>query len=64
MFLIDSSLWLLMAGLLATCDLAAPEGGLSDVKFENAVFRLPSEFGVQIRPRSEHAAALINEGGA
>lgn len=64
MHLIESSLWLLMASLLATCEFGLPGEGadpMPEIKFENAVFRLPSKFGVDVRPRSERAAALVSE---
>ncbi|KAG1736610.1 cytochrome P450 [Suillus paluster] len=65
--LVESSVWLLMACMLATLDIrkARDERGVEIepvIKFENAVFRTPSPFVCDIRPRSEEALRLIMEG--
>jgi cytochrome P450 len=59
--LIESSLWLLMASIIATTDVGLPAEGVPEITFDNAVFRTPSPFGVDLRPRSARAAALIAE---
>ncbi|KIK42243.1 hypothetical protein CY34DRAFT_83884 [Suillus luteus UH-Slu-Lm8-n1] len=65
--LVESSVWLLITSMLATLDIrkARDEKGVEIepvVKFENAVFRTPSPFVCDIRPRSEEALRLIMEG--
>ncbi|KDQ55519.1 hypothetical protein JAAARDRAFT_37534 [Jaapia argillacea MUCL 33604] len=62
--LIESSGWLLMAAMLATLDFkkAVDEHGNviePDVTFDNSVFRTPSVFKCDIRPRSEQALKVI-----
>ncbi|KAG1896118.1 cytochrome P450 [Suillus fuscotomentosus] len=64
--LVESSIWLLITSMLATLDIrkARDEKGVDIepvVKFENAVFRTPSPFVCDIRPRSEEALRLIME---
>ncbi|KAG2126009.1 cytochrome P450 [Suillus bovinus] len=64
--LVESSIWLLITSMLATLDIrkARDERGVEIepvVKFENAVFRIPSPFVCDIRPRSEEALRLIME---
>ncbi|KAG1788575.1 cytochrome P450 [Suillus plorans] len=64
--LVESSVWLLITSMLATLDIrkARDEKGVEIepvVKFENAVFRTPSPFVCDIRPRSEEALRLIME---
>ncbi|KAG2054397.1 cytochrome P450 [Suillus hirtellus] len=64
--LVESSIWLLITSMLATLDIrkARDEKGVEIepvVKFENAVFRTPSPFVCDIRPRSEEALRLIME---
>ncbi|KAG1781104.1 cytochrome P450 [Suillus placidus] len=65
--LVESSIWLLITSMLATLDIckARDEKGVEIepvVRFENAVFRTPSPFVCDIRPRSEEALRLIMEG--
>ncbi|KAG1732839.1 cytochrome P450 [Suillus lakei] len=65
--LVESSIWLLITSMLATLDIrkARDEKGVEIepvVGFENAVFRTPSPFVCDIRPRSEEALRLIMEG--
>ncbi|KAG1836042.1 cytochrome P450 [Suillus subalutaceus] len=65
--LVESSVWLLITGMLATLDIrkARDERGVEIepvVRFENSVFRTPSPFMCDIRPRSEEALKLIMEG--
>jgi len=62
--LVESSVWLLITSMLATLDIrkARDERGVEIepvVRFENAVFRTPSPFVCDIRPRSEEALKLI-----
>ncbi|KAG1880172.1 cytochrome P450 [Suillus subluteus] len=65
--LVESSVWLLITSMLATLDIckARDERGVEIepvVRFENSVFRTPSPFVCDIRPRSEEALKLIMEG--
>ncbi|KAG2356461.1 cytochrome P450 [Suillus spraguei] len=65
--LVESSVWLLITSMLATLDIrkARDDKGVEIepvVRFENAVFRTPSPFVCDIRPRSEEALRLIMEG--
>ncbi|KAG1814714.1 cytochrome P450 [Suillus subaureus] len=65
--LVESSVWLLITSMLAALDIrkARDERGAEIepvVRFENSVFRTPSPFVCDIRPRSEEALRLIMEG--
>ena len=62
--LIDESLWIVMATMLATTDLAmeVDEAGnvvRPAVSFDNSVFRTPTPFKCDIRPRSEQTLQLV-----
>ncbi|KIK01617.1 hypothetical protein K443DRAFT_678273 [Laccaria amethystina LaAM-08-1] len=64
--LVDSSLWLLIACMIATLDIskAVDDQGNTiepEVQFENPIFRSPSKFPCDFRPRSEKALALIKQ---
>ncbi|CCM02682.1 uncharacterized protein FIBRA_04788 [Fibroporia radiculosa] len=64
--LIESSLWMVMAAMVATLDLSVAldaQGYAVEptVEFQNAVFRTPSAFKCDIRPRSEQAVRLVRE---
>ncbi|KAF8908139.1 cytochrome P450 [Gymnopilus junonius] len=64
--LVDSSIWLLIASMLATLDVskAVDECGNvmePTVKFENPIFRTPSQFKCDMRPRSQKALSLIRQ---
>ena len=61
--LVESSLWLLVASMVATLDVTKARGehGEPAVTFDNAVFRSPSPFECDIRPRSDQARVLIRE---
>ncbi|TFK34662.1 cytochrome P450 [Crucibulum laeve] len=64
--LVESSIWLLLACMIATLDIskARDETGKvvePEVKFENPIFRIPNPFKCDIRPRSERALRLIRE---
>ncbi|KAI0691505.1 cytochrome P450 [Cytidiella melzeri] len=64
MHLIEESLWIVMATMVATLDLEVPvdEKGRRvkpRVSFENPIFRTPTPFRCDIRPRSEHALRLL-----
>ncbi|KAI0343875.1 cytochrome P450 [Trametopsis cervina] len=66
MHLIEESLWIVMATMVATLDLKNPvdERGRErrpKVRYENAVFRTPTAFPCDIRPRSEGAMQLLRE---
>ncbi|KAI0075610.1 cytochrome P450 [Panus rudis PR-1116 ss-1] len=62
--LIESSLWIVMASMLATFDFekAKDEKGRPiepTLQFENSVFRTPNPFECDIRPRSEQAIKIV-----
>lgn len=62
--LIEESLWIVMATMIAVFDLSNPlnEKGKPikpKVSFDNAVFRTPSHFKCDIRPRSQQAMQLL-----
>ncbi|THG97275.1 hypothetical protein EW026_g4689 [Hermanssonia centrifuga] len=64
--LIEDSLWIVMATMMATLDITKPidENGRviqPNVSFDNSVFRTPSEFKCDIRPRSEHALRVVRQ---
>lgn len=64
--LVDSSVWLLIVCMLATLDIARPKGEdgeevVEDVRFENSVFRIPTPFKSDLRPRSAQVLALMRE---
>ncbi|KIY61920.1 cytochrome P450 [Cylindrobasidium torrendii FP15055 ss-10] len=59
--LVESSAWLLIAGVLATFDIGASQTPPDEVKWEGGVFRTPAEFDLDIKPRSQAAVALIHQ---
>lgn len=64
--LVESSVWLLMVSMLATLHIGKAKDDTGkemepEVKFENSVFRTPSEYKCDIRPRSPQAIQLIRE---
>ncbi|PPR04944.1 hypothetical protein CVT26_012772 [Gymnopilus dilepis] len=64
--LVDSSIWLLMVSMLSTLNIskAVDEHGRivePVVKFENPIFRTPSLFKCDMRPRSQKALSLIKQ---
>ncbi|PFH51601.1 hypothetical protein AMATHDRAFT_142046 [Amanita thiersii Skay4041] len=64
--LVESSIWLVIASMIATLDIkkAVDEQGNviePEVKFENPIFRIPNPFVCDIRPRSEKALRLIRQ---
>ncbi|CAL1711055.1 unnamed protein product [Somion occarium] len=64
--LIESSLWIVMATMIATLDFSKArdeQGNIVEpiVKFENSVFRTPTPFKVDIRPRSEQALKIVSQ---
>ncbi|KAL0566127.1 hypothetical protein V5O48_015888 [Marasmius crinis-equi] len=68
--LVYSSAWLVIVCLLATVDWSFSDDGRgeagrkeeeSKVDFENAVFRQPTNFRLDVRPRSEAAMRLIGQ---
>ncbi|KAI0946484.1 hypothetical protein AcW1_009934 [Taiwanofungus camphoratus] len=66
MHLIESSLWIVMASMIATFDIskAVDEHGNMiepEIVFDNAVFRTPKPFKFDIRPRSEQALKVIRQ---
>lgn len=63
--LVQSSAWILMASFLATMNIskAVDENGKEieqEIKYENAVFRMPSGLCIDIKPRSERAVGIID----
>ncbi|KAK2462812.1 hypothetical protein APHAL10511_005203 [Amanita phalloides] len=66
MNLVDSSVWLLMTRMMATLNIrkAVDEHGKviePDYTFDNSIFRTPSPFACDIRPRSEKSLLLIKQ---
>ncbi|KAI9465858.1 cytochrome P450 [Lactarius psammicola] len=64
--LVESSVWLMLATILATLDIEKPcdRDGKEiepEVKFENSIFRTATRFAVVLRPRSDAALRLIEE---
>ncbi|KAF8154735.1 cytochrome P450 [Crassisporium funariophilum] len=64
--LVDSSVWLLIASMLATLDIskAVDEHGNTVepvLEFENPIFRMPNQFKCDMRPRSAKALSLIRQ---
>jgi len=67
--LVESSVWLLIVSMLATLDIskAVDDAGNviePEVKFNNAVFRIPDPFKCSLRPRSERTLKLLRESEA
>jgi len=65
-YLVESSVWLMLATMLAMLDIEKPrdKNGRDmepDVKFENSVFRTSTRFAVLLRPRSDAVLKLIDE---
>ncbi|TFK64540.1 cytochrome P450 [Pluteus cervinus] len=68
-YLVESSIWLLMASMLATLKISKPvdeEGNVIEpkVEFKNPVFRIPTPFKCDIRPRSEAVLNVIRQNTA
>ncbi|KAF9525386.1 cytochrome P450 [Crepidotus variabilis] len=66
MHLVDSSVWLLMANMLAVFDFSnvKDEHGVAQeikVEFNNPIFRIPTEFKCDITPRNEMALKLLEQ---
>ncbi|EED79205.1 predicted protein [Postia placenta Mad-698-R] len=66
MHLIEQSLWIVMASMVATLDIskardAAGRAVEPEVVFDNAVFRTPRPFRCDIRPRSEQALRVVRQ---
>ncbi|KAJ7649235.1 cytochrome P450 [Mycena rosella] len=64
--LVESSLWLLVASVLATSEISKAQDAFGNpiepkVDFNNAVFRLPDRFDCEIRPRSEHTLKVLRQ---
>jgi len=64
--LVDSSVWLLIASMLATLDISKAvdeHGNTVDpvVEYENPIFRIPNPFKCDMRPRSQKALSLIKQ---
>ncbi|KAF9531320.1 cytochrome P450 [Crepidotus variabilis] len=62
--LVESSVWLVIVSLLTVFSLSKAkddEGNEQELKieYENPIFRVPEEFGCDIRPRSERAVRLV-----
>ncbi|KAI0260736.1 cytochrome P450 [Gloeopeniophorella convolvens] len=65
-YLVESSVWLMLATILATLEIERPrrvDGSELELeaKFENSVFRTANRFPVAMRPRSDAARKLIEE---
>ncbi|PPQ90149.1 hypothetical protein CVT25_012460 [Psilocybe cyanescens] len=66
MNLVDSSVWLLMASMLATLDVSKAVDGHGNtiepiVQFDNPIFRMPNPFQCDLRPRNQKALSLIKQ---
>ncbi|GBE84279.1 Multifunctional cytochrome P450 monooxygenase af510 [Sparassis crispa] len=66
MHLMESSFWIVMASMIATMDLAKAVDEHGNVvepetSFDNAVFRIPTTFKCDIRPRSEQALRIVRQ---
>ncbi|KAJ7148780.1 cytochrome P450 [Mycena crocata] len=64
--LAESSVWVLMATVLATLDISKTKDNFGrpiepKVEFNNAVFRLPDRFDCDIQPRSEHILKILRQ---
>jgi len=64
--LVESSAWLLVVSMMATLDIskAMDDHGMRvepEVTFDNSVFRMPSPFKLDIRPRSEAALRSLTQ---
>ncbi|RDB30081.1 hypothetical protein Hypma_013902 [Hypsizygus marmoreus] len=62
--LVESSIWLLIASMVATLDISKKVDEFGNVRepvvdFNNPIFRTPDPFKCDIRPRSEQALKLI-----
>ncbi|KAL7282024.1 hypothetical protein ACG7TL_003491 [Trametes sanguinea] len=67
--LVESSLWIVMACVLATLDVSKETDAHGTpiepkIVFENSVFRTPNAFPCAIKPRSEEAARVIRTAAA
>jgi cytochrome P450 len=65
-YLVESSVWLMLATILAMLDIEKPRDRDGkevepEVKFENSIFRTTNHFAVILRPRSDAALRLIEE---
>ncbi|KAF9802749.1 hypothetical protein IEO21_09825 [Rhodonia placenta] len=66
MHLIEQSLWIVMASMVATLDISKARDAAGcevepEVQFDNPVFRTPRPFRCDIRPRSEQALRLVRQ---
>ncbi|KAI9441381.1 cytochrome P450 [Lactarius indigo] len=64
--LVESSVWLMLATMLAVLDIEKPRDRDGneiepEVKFENSIFRTATRFAVALTPRSDAALALIEQ---
>jgi len=64
--LVESSIWLLVASIIATLDISKAvddKGNIVEpkVEFNNPIFRIPNPFDCTIRPRSEQSLRLIQQ---
>jgi len=64
--LIEQSLWIVMACMVATLDIAKALDDTGavvepEIVFDNSVFRTPAPFKVDIRPRSEQSLRIIRQ---
>ncbi|KAG5718859.1 O-methylsterigmatocystin oxidoreductase [Termitomyces sp. T112] len=64
--LVESSIWLLIASMVATLDIAKAVDASGNpveprVHFNNPIFRIPDPFECALRPRSEQALKLIQQ---
>ncbi|KAI3619557.1 cytochrome p450 [Moniliophthora roreri] len=61
--LVDSSAWLVMVCLIAAVDWSFADGQAPEIKYQNGVFRTPSSFKLDVRPRSEEWMSIVEASG-
>lgn len=66
MHLIEQSLWIVMASMVATLDISKARDAAGcevepEVVFDNAMFRTPQPFRCDIRPRSEQVLRVVRQ---
>ncbi|KAJ7584619.1 cytochrome P450 [Mycena floridula] len=66
--LVDSTNWLLIVSMIATLNISRPKdvNGKErrvdeEVRFENSVFRIPTEFDCDLRPRSARVVEMMRD---
>ncbi|KAK0199369.1 cytochrome P450 [Desarmillaria ectypa] len=60
--LVESSIWLLLASMIASLDIKKSGGDQVQVKYSNSFFRVPDRLACDIKPRSEKIMTLLEVG--